>query len=263
MTQTPFLFAIPFLPRSMAADWDQACAALANTLRSVLNQSDSDFSVAICCHDVPSLPADIRERINVVEATFAPPIERSRKMFSDGGRKVRQLAGLLADMGGGYFFRLDADDLVSRDLVAYARAEADPNGYLVETGYVLDAKTGILAPVPGAWKNTPFHQVCGSCAIRNLSASELPGGELYRRGEGLFAGVTQHKNCGVEAAAMGRPLRPIPFPAVVYVLNTGNNISYALLRDLTRQAELHGNIDRNAVGVSDELAKEFSLPLPR
>jgi hypothetical protein len=234
MPRIPLMFAIPFAARCVTLDWDRACVSLARTLRSVLNQSDSDFYVGVCCHDIPVLPVDIKDRVNLVGADFLPPIGRSKEMYRDKSRKKHELARILSQMGGGYYFGLDADDLVSRDLVAYAREEADASGYLIETGYVLGANAGTLAPVPGAWRDKPFHQVCGSCTILNLSCSELRGGELFRRNEGLFLRMRQHGRYGVDAAALGRALKPIPFPAGVYVLNNGNNISYTLSRDPAR-----------------------------
>jgi len=263
MPQIPFMFAIPFGARCVTLDWDRACSSLAWTLRSVLNQSDPDFYVGVCCHDIPDLPADIRDRVNIVEADFPSPTERS-KYGDDKGRKKDKLAGILSKMGGGYYFGLDCDDLVSRDLVAYARAEGDANGYLIEAGYALDEKANNLAPIPGApgtWQGRPLHQVCGSCAILNLSVSELPGGELFRRNEGLFRRMKQHGRYGVDAEAIGRPLKPIPFPAIVYVLNTGNNVSYTVGRDAARQAKIHSDIARSAVPVSRELAEQFGLSL--
>lgn len=264
MPRIPFMFAIPFGARCVTLDWDRACASLACALRSVLNQSDSDFYVGLCCHDIPVLPVDIRDRINLVEADFPPPAERS-KYGGDKRRKKEKLARILSEMGGGYYFALDCDDLVDRDLVAYAREEGDTNGYLIEAGYVLDANAGTLAAIPGGpgtWQARPLHQVCGSCAILNLSCSELPGGELFRRSEGLFLRMNQHRRYGVDAAAIGRPLKPIPFPAVVYVLNTGNNVSYDLGRDPARQAQIHSDIAGNALPVSSELAERFGLPPP-
>jgi hypothetical protein len=264
MGDLPFMFAIPFGARQVTLDWDRACASLARTLRSVLNQSDSDFYVGVCCHDIPELPADIRNRVDIVAADFPPPIER-RKYGDDKRRKKEKLAGILSEMGGGYYFGLDCDDLVSRDLVAYARTESDANGYLIESGYAFDEKANNLAPVPGApgtWLGRPLHQVCGSCAILNLSRSELPGGELFRRNEGLFLRMKQHGRYGVDAAAIGRPLKPISFSALVYVLNTGNNVSYTVNRDPASQAKIHSDIARSAVPVSRELAEQFGLSLP-
>jgi len=261
MPQIPFMFAIPFGARCVTLDWDRACASLVCTLRSVLNQSDSDFYVGVCCHDIPVLPADIRDRVNIVEADFPPPTERS-KYGDDKRRKKEKLARILAELGGGYYFGLDCDDLVCCDLVAYAREEGDANGYLIEAGYAFDEKANNLAPipgVPGTWQGRPLHQVCGSCAILNLSPSELPGGELFGRNEGLFLQLKQHGRYGVDAVAIGRPLKPISFPAVVYVLNTGNNVSYTVSRDLAQQARIHSDIARSAVPVSRELAEQFGL----
>jgi hypothetical protein len=261
MRPVPFMFAIPFAARCVTPDWDIACSSLARTLRSVLRQSNPDCYIGVCCHDIPDLPPDVRGRVNLVAADFPPPAVRSGEMYGDKSRKKEQLAAILAKMGGGYYFALDADDLVSRDLVEYARTEGDANGYLIETGYVLNAAKGTLAPVPGAWGGRPFYEVCGSCAIMNLSRAELPGGELFTKGQGLFRQMKQHGRYGVEAAAIGRPLKPIPFPAIVYVLNTGNNLSYRLKRDSQRQAYIHNDIERNAVPISGELAERFGLPL--
>jgi hypothetical protein len=255
------MFAIPFGARCVTLDWDRACATLARTLRSVLNQSDSDFYVGVCCHDVPDLPAEIRHRVSLVEADFPPPTVRS-KYGDDKRRKKEQLAGILAEMGGGYFFSLDCDDLVSRDLVAYARENGDANGYLIESGFVLDEKANKLARIPGApgtWLGRPLHQVCGSCAIMHLSRSELPGGELFRQSEGLFRRLREHGRYGADAEAIGRPLQPIPFPALVYVLNTGNNVSYTESRNVEQQARIHSDISRSAISVSREIAWQFGL----
>jgi hypothetical protein len=73
-----------------------------------------------------------------------------------------------------------------------------------------------------------------------------------------------HAQYGAEAAAIGRPLKPIPFPALVYVLNTGSNVSYSVGRGLepALQARMHLDIARNAVPISRELAEQFGLPLP-
>lgn len=257
------MFAIPFGARCVTLDWDRACASLVRTLQSVLNQSDSDIYVGICCHEIPNLPADIRNRVNTVQADFPPPTVRS-KYGDDKRRKKEKLAAILSEMGGGYFFGLDCDDLVCRDLVAYARAEGDLNGYLIETGYVLDEKANNLALIPGTpgtWLSRPLHQVCGSCAILHLSRSELPGGELFRRNEGLYLQMKQHGRYGVDAAAIGRPLHTVPFSALVYVLNTGNNVSYTESRDSEQQARIHSDIARNAVSVSREIASQFGLSL--
>lgn len=264
MSQIPFMFAIPFGARRVTLDWDRACASLARTLRSVLNQSDSDYYVGVCCHDIPDLPMDIENRVNLIEADFPPPTERS-KYGDDKRRKKEKLAGILSEMGGGYYFGLDCDDLVCRDLVAYVREDGHANGYLIEAGYVFDEMANNLAPIPGApntWQSRPLHQVCGSCAILNLSRSELPGGELYRRNEGLFLRMKQHGRYGADAVAIGRPLKPIPFSALVYVLNTGNNVSYTVSRDPASQARIHSDIARNAVPVSRELAERFAMSLP-
>jgi hypothetical protein len=259
-SRLPFIFAIPLIARSLALDWDEACRSLVRTLRSVLNQSDPNFYVGVCCQDAPDLPPDIKHRVNLIDARFPPPNARNQEMLVDKRRKKLELARVLAEMGGGFYFALDADDLVSRDVVAYARQEADPNGYLIQSGYVMDAKSGALAPVPGEWIPTTFDQLCGSCAILNLSRADLPGGRRFAHNDGLFCNLDRHADFSADAAAIARPLNPVPFPAAVYVLNNGNNASYVLNAWRSPRSELHADIARNALPVSRDLAERFGLP---
>jgi hypothetical protein len=260
-TDAAFLFAIPFAAKSIVTDWDVACAALTRTLESVVNQTDQDFTIVICGHDEPDLPDHLAERIEYLQADWDAPTEQTQRMANDKGRKRTRIARWFGAEGGGYFFGLDADDLVSRRLVEFVRSDGDPNGYVIEAGYVLDDATSRIAPVDKVWANVAYDVVCGSCLIVNVIPDELPGGDAFERDEGLYQLIRHHKHAEVKGAAAdaGRPLKAIPFAAGVYVLNTGNNISYVLRRDAARQETLHAKIEKQALSVTDELTAEFGL----
>ena len=119
--------------------------------------------------------------------------------------------------------------------------------------------------VPALAVMIPVHHMCGSSAILNLSCSALPGGKLFYRNKSLLVRAKNHRQYGVEAAALGRALKPVLLPAAVCVLNTGNLVSHTIRcgrEDSARQAEIHRDIDRYAVPISRELAEGFGLPLP-
>jgi hypothetical protein len=256
-----FLFAIPFAAKSILADWDGACAALARTLESVVAQTDQDFEVIICGHDEPDLPAHLADQFLFVPADWDAPDERTQRMANDKGRKKTRIAREFGVLGGGYYFGLDADDLVSNRLVEHCRSARDPNGYVIEQGYVLDEASSRVAPVGKVWANTAYDVVCGSCLAVHATPDELPGGDAFEREEGLYQLIRRQRHAMVKEAAaeQGRPLAPVPFAAGVYVLNTGNNISYVLRRSAERQDDLHARIEKWAVEVTPELAGEFAL----
>ena len=222
-----FIFGISFASRAATSDWERTSALLGATLRSLINQSDPRFSVIICGHEWPALPELDDPRVLFLRCDIPPP--KSPAHFRrDKMRKRRLIAAALRARGGGYFFPLDADDLVHRDLVRHVRATDNGRGYLVEKGFALDHANGVLAPIPGAW-SVPFDRTCGSSAVLFFEEGELPeDGELV---EGLYFNLFQsHAYWPIIAEEFGRPLDPVPFPAGVYVVNHAQNLSFQLQR---------------------------------
>ena len=120
MNKLPFLFAVPLVAKMVARDWDRACHLLACTLDSILNQTDSDFMVALVCHDVPDIPQLSDPRVIIIHAASPLPRNPSEQMY-DKGFKKRLAFSYLNKMGGGWVMLVDADDLVYKDLVSYGR----------------------------------------------------------------------------------------------------------------------------------------------
>ena len=167
-----FMFGISLASRRVSVDWGRTQELLGHTLRSLLNQSDPRFSVVICGHERPELAELADPRVRFVEADGSPP-QDSSGFRGDKMRKRRLIGSILRQRGGGYFFPLDADDLVHRDVVAHALQDDNRRGYLIETGYTLDYANRNLAPVPGAW-SVSFDRSCGSSAAIFFAPDDLP-----------------------------------------------------------------------------------------
>ncbi len=58
----------------------------------------------------------------------------------------------------------------------------------------------------------------------------------------------------------GRPLKSLPFPAAIYVLNHDNNLHYSIKQN--RQDTIPRKIREHQVPLSPALIEEFSLPSP-
>jgi FkbM family methyltransferase len=237
-------------------DWNIVTTLLSNTIRSVLNQTDPDFIVLICSHDKPECAEMEDPRVKFIEATFPRALEPNQFVL-DKMRKRRATGREVYKMGGGYVVMLDADDLVSRRLVAYFRQAEAPHGYTFPTGYAMDFATGALAPVPGAWSK-PFTECSGSSGaiyFEREDFKEPPEPNTY------FRQFRKHREWPAVAARHARPLSPVPFPAAVAVLNTQTNISFVLRRPEERVKALLSKIDRLSIPITPALIEEFSLPL--
>ena len=259
--ETPVLtFAVPVKATDDAAERRFRCRMLSATLRSLFAQTDGAFRVMVALDRAPEIDFATDWRFEWVP-NGAGPTESKRAANSDLGVKLFAMATLLAQRGGGYFMPVDMDDFVSRDLVAFVRANPDPNGYVMQSGYVLDASTNRIAPLLDAGgRFGPLNKECGTSAIINLAPGDVLGGFPQARYNRLRE--RGHYMQAEAAVAERRPLMPIPFRAVVYTVSHGGNLSQAT-GDTTGQADARQRMVEavSAEGLpSSLLAEEFSLP---
>lgn len=253
-----FLFAISLAAQCATADWGRAEELLSHTLQSVLQQSDPRFDVVVCGHEKPDIPELEDPRVTFLVSDAAPPTDPSRYR-RDKMRKRRIIGGRLRELGGGYFFPLDADDLVSRELVAYVLRDDNRRGYLIDRGYALDFLNGRAAPIPGAW-STSFDRVCGSSAAIYFDEEDLPrSGKQADSAVRYFDLFDSHAYWPIVAEELGRPFDRVPFPAAVYVVNHSQNLSFKLQRTAERQQNIIRSIEDHALDSGSAiLASEFA-----
>jgi hypothetical protein len=255
-----FFFCIPLQPKANANNWERVCTVLNQTLRSIQNQINQEFTVFIAGQDRPNIDDDISININWIAADWSVQNANNEKL-RDKRRKRILLLRAVRGAGGGYVMMLDADDLVSNQLVDYVLKDRNPNGYIIEKGYAYDWGNGFMAPIPGAWSKT-FDSVCGSCSVINFGVEDLPRPRSAETDEGppyLAAHLKQHSQWKHVMSDLGRPLAVIPFPAAVYVLNHSNNLHYSI--KAMRQEEVPLRIAKRKLAITPELSKEFSLPI--
>jgi hypothetical protein len=214
-----FVFGIPLRSRQTARDWDQVSHLFEATLNSVLAQSDPDFSVIVACHERPTAIGFTDPRVVTIELP-PRPIVGSAEQMKDKGLKHMCIGAALRRMGGGFLMFVDADDLVSNRIVAYVRRHPDPHGYIVDAGYEYDCATGLVRMAPR------FDRLCGSCAVFNYALTDLPE-TPHSTAPCRFTSFSNHSHWRDIANTQGRPLAPLPFRAVVFVRNNGENHSIA------------------------------------
>jgi hypothetical protein len=257
---TPFAFGIPLRSQEVAKDWPATVRLFQNTLKSILGQRDPEFRIFVACHEVPSLDEITDPHVEVLEADWVP---RRGAAIADKRSKHRMIAGRWGELGAGYLMFVDADDLVSRSIVSYIHAHGDwARGFAVQRGYELDARTGRIAAAPR------FHRLCGSSIIVNWRRSELPRdtadeeglylAQQYPYGQ-LFPQVLDvgHARTVDLFAARRQALRPLPFPAAIYVRNHGDNVSAVLGTDGWRRSILRALTPAHEL--TQELREEFGI----
>lgn len=215
-------FAMPLISRRRAADWDGVEERLSVTLASLMAQDDPRWHLTICGQDRPSVIPD-DPRIRFLKAEIS---DRFNDQREKGELMTRDLAA--RGTGAGYYFKLDADDILHPGLVGFLLKDDNRRGYLIDKGYILDAghleETGDLrlAPLfprsPEQPDTQPFYETCGSCAAFwfDLTTGADWVALLDKRGS--------HHQLETNLADFGFAMQRVPFPAAIYVTNHGNNM---------------------------------------
>jgi hypothetical protein len=160
---------------------------------------------------------------------------------------------------------LDADDLVSRQLVEFVLRNPNPNGFIAKHGYILDEESRAMILLPDAdIFELPFDQIAG-CAVLRLNERDLSfTDENYRHSRfARYIGLADHRTLWEMSLKENRPLVPFPFPAYVYVLNTGENHSFIYGKGKKwRKEQLIPSLRNKAQPAKEELLDEFGLRHP-
>jgi hypothetical protein len=220
---SPFVFAVPLKPRRGCNDWEIVQQRLRHTVRSIRGGVDRNYLIVLACHDRPDL--DLGEDVQILSAPFAAE-PKSQQGAQDKARKLRMIGAWLKDRvsaEGAHVMFLDSDDLVHRYLVRFVHRAAVRCCYSIERGYMYDCRTGVLE-----LRSRRFFALCGSSFIGWFHKSELPQSwedleSPYAR-FGVYPLHRGHQHYPSVAAELGKEVHTIPFPAVTYVVNHGDNL---------------------------------------
>lgn len=232
---------IPLKPKKNSTDWEKDSIYLNNTLQSVLNQTNDNYHVFVILHELPQNPI-INSKIDYIELPWrycefdeiedrkaalkdsGYLKERDIEYLFDQGRKQMYGAQISKDKGFEYIMSLDADDLVSKNLVEYIITHEKENqfGWFVDKGYYFLSKEKIYLRQPYA-----MNILCGSSYI--IHRDILPKVDLskLKLGENNFFSNHGHLASRLKNE-FGKELKPLPFYAIVYVIT---NLNWSITTD--------------------------------
>ncbi|SHG45824.1 glycosyltransferase family A protein [Flagellimonas flava] len=210
-------FVIPVKSKSVASDWTNFSQIFERTLKSICNQTDSNFRIVVVCHEIPDI-SYTHKNLYFVHPDFGPPIkgntipqEYFHKQRIDKGNKIKLgVAFASKKFNTDYVMLVDSDDFISNRIVAFVNNSGnDLPGWYIGKGY-LSFK----------WKNfmvvtTRFNRLCGSCVIvkPNLVRHFFDEGEINI----YFNHFLTTLDSNIE-------LKKVPFPAGIYNIGNGENI---------------------------------------
>lgn len=214
-----------------SADYSRVERLLADSLQSIVRQESPSFSVWVVGNRRPErLPVGV----HWVQVDFPPPSDRRGPITGreaallDKGTKVAVGMLAAAETHPDHVMQFDADDLVSRRLAGYSASDPTANGWRVVDGWRWASDRRAIRRQPD------FHRHCGTAYIVRPDLYQLPAGlsvdstqqEIQEAlGARLFDHFGSHLRLSDDLASAGNPLAPLPFPAVLYRVGTGENHS--------------------------------------
>lgn len=248
-------FCIPLLSRQVSRDWEVVSELFNRTLWSCYNQTNSEFRVIVACHEIPELSKRYDSRLEFIQVDSPIPTSQHEKMI-DKGYKTHTCALRLRSAGGGYAMLVDGDDLVSRRISQFVCDNPGQNGFYVKSGYAYFVGTDSMVRL------NRFSS--GSAFIVNYGIDDLPVGypEVMtdNNNDNDCLMRKRHGDVASECARIGRPLKPLPFRAAVYVLGSGENHSMYGKRS-KYQSRLRGayQLFERRLPIKGDLKDEFSV----
>ena len=225
-------FVVPVKSKTVTSDWDNFSQLFERTLKSICNQTDSNFKVVVVCHEIPETTFG-HQNLHYLQVDFEPPIpkglesseSRYRRKEIDKGKKI--LLGVeyaSKEFKTDYIMTVDSDDLISKNVSAFVNnSDVNSPGWYIKKGYIhFEGKKFLV-------KTLKFNDLCGSSIIVKP--------ELIK----YFIGIdsTFYFDHRLTTLNSDIALKKVPFPAGIYDVGNGENIYMSF--QSVKKFNNHGN----------------------
>ncbi|MGB3299781.1 MAG: glycosyltransferase family A protein [Phormidesmis sp.] len=259
------IFIIPVKSKLVSNSWSNVSALFERTLRSICNQTSSNFKVIVVCHERPYTSFE-HESIKYIEADFSPPdlhgladdpTEGRRRKEADHKRKLWLGSVHAESLNPSHIMFVDADDCISRKLASHVDKDLESSGWYISQGFEYPDNGQTIYP------KSKFYMKSGTSSIIRY---DLLKPLLAIQPDKIEGTYLSHKLLPSYFQENGSPLTPLPFRGAVYITGHGDNnfLEYFSnkqknLPDLMR---LYGGRLRKllvAMSVTQEMQDEFYL----
>lgn len=210
-------FIIPLKSSQVSGSWELVCKLFERTLKSVCNQTLSNYHVIVVCHEKPEINFN-SSQITYIQVDFPLPSEKYADKEKD--KMLKMQAGLLhaKAMNASHVMFVDADDCVSKRLAEFVSQHPKENGWFFGKGYDYQEDLRLLRT-----RNKNLHLRTNTSHIIKIDLLE-PEMKLHpdevKRGDC----VLYHIDTADILTKKGTPLKLLPFRGVIYITDNGENM---------------------------------------
>lgn len=242
------------------ASYQRRSELLVDTLRSILRQRDPEIHVIVVVNEPPEAVLPDDPRIEVVQVSFPPKDSPAGKpslvaIEKDKGAKLGMGTSFAVRRGAQHVMYVDSDDYIHRDIAGFVAKHPDANGWYFDTGYFHIRGQRSVAPIA-----KDFHQRNGTSHIMRTDLLDVAGDldpsmprddvlEAVGRNKAVSI-MGRHRPIVQWFEDLGAPLEPMPFPAAIWEIGTGENCTGVFATAGSRQP------------IAGAISEDFGLPVP-
>lgn len=210
-------FVIPLRSKKVSNSWTTVSKLLERTLRSVCNQTSSDFRVIVVCHERPDIEYT-HPKIEYIEVDFPPakPDNKESK-YIDQSRKMWTGLQYASEFADSHVMFVDSDDCISNKVAEFVSKNSGNYGWFFWSGYEYrDGERTIRC------RRERFNSICGTSNIirTNILMNHIRGSQLSDIKDRTFL---QHTRLATIMKNAGTPLQRFPFPGAIYITDNSEN----------------------------------------
>ena len=210
-----FCFITSLRSPQVAENWQAICGLFERTAASVFSQTCPEFRLIVVCNQLPILSRAFDNRLEFIIVDL--PVQKTHgSMCADKLKKLLIAMQRVRELNADYVMPIDADDLVSRNLVSHVLKYPDADGWYVARGWKYQYGRH--------WKEKldDFNRNCGTCNVLARRWFAFPNNpEQERKADAAL--ITHGHDQVIDAfTAQGARLRPFPFRAATYIRHKEN-----------------------------------------
>src|ERR687886_110512 len=213
------IFIVPVKSAQISTSWELASKLFERCVKSICNQTSSEFRVIVVCHERPHIEFN-HPYIKYIEVSFPiPNWERTSDLGSRDRDKSRKIfTGLIyaRQLKPCHVMFVDADDCVSNHLAEFVNQNSQGNGWFLNRGYEYQEGNNFIY-----WRKKDFHRKCGTS---NIVRHDLIAPPESVKLESIDWDFLYHQDIVEAMKKRGTPLDELPFEGAIYVQENGENI---------------------------------------
>jgi len=217
----------------------------------MLNQTSPNFKIILVCNE-PPLSLVKSDKIIVTKTDLPCPSDYAG-VINDIYQKIKIGMCIAKPYQPSFVMRVDADDFVSNQLVAFTEKNKDKNGWYFDWGYTFDYYSKKFYHQP------KVHLNCGTAHVVRVHPPDFPD-HIDTPKEDWLECIWQHQHINRFLTPLGRPVTPLPFPGVVRSVNTGVNSE---AKPVFQKNKVKRFVTEHFLKkrIDETIQKEFSLPI--